>query len=164
MSEQKAALARMDLFAPKDRQIFSYFTGKKEGMRDADPIELRRNLAEVGAELDVDIQLSVSEHSEWKLGYEGALKKIRKAFDVLPVREGGLNEDETFGLLYAFMAYVDSVKKNMSPIVTPTTATSASTASPYKPSAASPTMNPTSAFGSTAAVPPTDAAGPWRPV
>lgn len=138
------ARGRVDLYRPRQRLIFHYWNGQREVH--ADPLVLYRRMMDVGPELDVDLSLAQSTLAGYKTQVDGhleALAKIRTIFEVQPLAEGGLTETESFDLLYTFMAYTYSLKKNGS---TPATSSTSSAPTPSSvPGDGGYTTTPTSA-------------------
>jgi hypothetical protein len=102
-----------DLFRPKQRLIYRYFDGSKEVM--VDPMILYKKVMEHGPVLSIDMKLSVSQHSDNRLGHTNLVKRIREIFAVKPLEEGGLSELETVQLLDHFLGFTERIKKNSSP-------------------------------------------------
>ena len=110
------------IYKPTDRGIYSYFNGT--AIVSADPMELYRAL--VSADLDQDFLVATTTNFSGDLpthilqkvrkdadeAYQRILSKVRAAFSLKPVAEGGLPEDRVFELFTHFMDYTDRVKKN----------------------------------------------------
>ncbi len=141
-----------DTYKPSERVIYTYWNGQNNVTED--PIIVYRRLMDVGPELSVDMKVSTSIHKDAGIAYVAMVKKIRGIFDLKPMSEGGLTEAETVQLLDHFLTFCGMVKKNSSP--TPTNATATSPSSPSSWVGNPPTAN-TSASGSTANEPTTDA-------
>ncbi len=126
------------VYKPRELLIYEYFTGEK--MVKADPMVVWKKIMAVGPELDIDIKLSKSAHTDAPKGHESVIKKIRSIFDLKPFEEGGLPETETAELLDHFMIFCASVQKKTNGSPTPAEATSVSTAS--SPTASPPISKP----------------------
>lgn len=110
----------VDLFHPKDRMIYSYWTGKE--IIKSDPMMLWKRMMSVGPELDIAIKLGNSISKDAHKGREDSLRYIRGIFNVGPFEEGGLTQLETYGLMDHFYTYCSGLKKNTrkSPILSST--------------------------------------------
>lgn len=99
-----------DLFKPSERRIYRYWDGKE--VLSKDPMELWKRLMDVAPELNVDIKLSRSPSKDAMKGYQGAVNKTRKVFEVKTYEEQGLTDVECMLLLDHFLNYMGAVKKN----------------------------------------------------
>lgn len=116
-------------------KVYAYFNGQE--MVKADPQVLFKQWGQVAGDLDVDFTIIRSGSKDADQAYEKALGRIRSVFNILPMDQGGLDEDSTFELFYHFVNYIAEVKKNSRDSVTK----SATTASPPPPSSDVPLPN-----------------------
>lgn len=132
---------KYDLYYPKERRIYAYFDGRQ--MRHADPIVLYRRMADIGPELNVDLNVATSPSKDAGHAQKELVVKICSIFDVKPFgSEGGLTEVELLDLLNHFMTYVGMVKKNGP---TPPMSSASSPVSPSTYSAPTASITPSSA-------------------
>ena len=100
-------------WSPRQRQIYSYWDGQKKVR--ADPLVLWKRIAAVGPTLSIDIKVGTSNSKDAAKAQDAAVEKIRAIFQVKPLVEGGLTENEACDLLEHFLAYCDQLKKNLKP-------------------------------------------------
>lgn len=146
---------RTNLYLPKDRLIFYYGDGQR--VVAADPMELWRNFEEVRGDLAAASMVARSQSKDAGKMYRKMVEYIRKIFDVKPLKEGGLTEQETTDLLNSFLLYCDELKKNSRRYPTSRTATPEPSASS---SGDSPPTPSGSGSGSTEKGPSTDVPAP----
>ena len=146
---------RYDLYKPAERIIYQYYDGT--GIVRADPLRLYKRLKEVWPELSVDLSLAESISKDADKGYDNAINKIKKIFEVesLDKHRGGLTDPEIRGMLDHFLIYCETVKKNLKSSVTPSPAASPNSEST---SAEKPPTSNSSDSGLTESAP--DASGP----
>lgn len=111
-----------DTYKPTERVIYNYWDGEK--MIRADPMVLFKAIMAAGADLWIDIKVSMSEMKDAPKAFDNAVKKIRGIFNVKSLTDGGLTEAETLNLFDSFLVYVEELKKNSKTFPTLPTATS----------------------------------------
>jgi hypothetical protein len=143
---------RFDVYDPGERLIFHHFDGQK--VIPADPVVIERRLARIWNDLAVDMRMAVLEtmpgekedkaSERREKAREACWPRIRYAFNLKTLEDGGPTPTECEDLLFKFLSYRDEVKKNSR--TSPTT----STPSPESPtSQEGPPTSSTSASGST---------------
>ena len=162
---------RFGLYHPREREIYEYFDGDK--LVKADPMVIYKRIMARGQEISVDITVARSPMKGADKAHDSLIKKIREVFNVKPLSEGGLTEQETMDLFDDFLVYVDAIKKNTTPPPDLPEETSPSTSSPTAPfggesSAPAPDTKSSSDSGSTSsetssAPPPQSPTGPPSP-
>ena len=99
---------------PSIEDVYRYHDGKR-WVR-GDPIGLLRKLSlDDGFDYDRERMLAVV---DGKVGMEAMgklVEGIRRAFEIPPVKEGGLTEPKVIKLLLNFMQWLEKVKKNSPP-------------------------------------------------
>lgn len=141
-----------DVYSIDQRVIYTYWDGKK--MVKADPMILFKNMMAMGADLFIEIKVSMSDSKDAAKAFDSSVDKIRKIFSVEPLSEnGGLTEAETLNLFDHFLVYVDRLKKNSKTSQISPTATSAASRGS---TAESPAMPSTWVSGSTGRETPSD--------
>lgn len=123
---------RYDVYTPSEKLIYAYYNGKD--WVSADPIAVFRRLKDVWGDLSVDMKVARSPMKDATVGHRKALDKIRKIFNLTPLREdlyadNTLTDLQASDLLEHFLTYVGSLKKNSSQNQTSATETSDSTPS-----------------------------------
>lgn len=139
-----------DQFRPKDRMIYTYWSGSQTVR--ADPLALYKKMMDVGPSLAIDMKVANSASKDAGKAHDELVEKIRSIFSVAPLDKGGLTELETVELLDHFLTYVGMVKKNSSSYPTSPTGTSEPSAST---SAEGPPTTSSADCGSTASGPST---------
>ena len=114
-------------YHPAERAIYPFYNGVK--LVKVDPLPLYKAVMSKGAELSVDMKVSLSPMKDNVKAHNNLVKSIREIFSVKSFEEGGLTETETIDLLSDFLDWCDSVKKNLNPIQT----TPVETLPPTKP-------------------------------
>ena len=117
MAEENGELeGPLDVYRPAERRIYRFFDGASEVT--ADPLDLYQRLMQVWPELSSAMKVARSASKDAEKNRPVVMEKIRFVFGVEALKRdgtGGLNEEETAGLLHHFMRYVESLKKNTSP-------------------------------------------------
>lgn len=145
----------VDLFRPKERDIYHYFDGT--AVRDADPLPLYRKMKDVITDLEVEFKVASSGMKGADEHYTSAVNRIRGIFDLKPFPEGGLTEMECVALFRHFFNYSGGVKKKLPPSSTPSPGTSDDTPPSTEPvPEPSPPTELSSGSGSTASEPTTE--------
>lgn len=126
-----------DVYKPAEMLIYRYWNGKADVA--ADPLTLYKKMMAKGPELNIDMKIATSAHSDAGKAHDSMLVKIREIFDVKPFEEGGLTQLATIELLDDFLIFCDRVKKNGSPTVIKQEETSAGTVPSF--AAPRPTLN-----------------------
>jgi hypothetical protein len=116
------------VFAPSARQIYRFWDGRV--WRTEDPMELYARMAKVGPELSVEMKVAQSPSKDAAKAHAKMLEEIRGIFGVVPLKEGGLTQIETVGLLDHFLIFCEALKKNTPPPPTASAATSTTSAPP----------------------------------
>lgn len=122
-----------DLYFPSEREIYTY---SPDGihLRKVDPLPIYKRIMAIGPELSVDIKVSKSPMKDASKAHDEAIRKIREVFDLVPLDQGGLTEQEAMDLLNHFLAYCDYIKKNSSQYQTSPATTSSPISPPSPPS------------------------------
>ena len=110
---------RFDIYAPRERLIYSYFDGEKQVL--ADPLELYQKVMDVWPGLRVDLKLAESaliKEKESNEAYEKVVAKVREIFNIKNFKDGGLTKAECCHLLDHFFAFFIQLKKNSPPLQT----------------------------------------------
>lgn len=154
---------RGDLYHPRDRLIYRYFDGQREVA--ADPMVLYKLLMDVGPEIGIDMKVAASPSKDAGKAHDKMVQKIRGAFGVLPLKDGGLTDLESVELLQHFLVFVDAIKKNSSPLPTspgetPAPSAPSSVAGPPTPSSSG---SGSTGGGSSTVGPPPSPSGPPPP-
>lgn len=112
--DETTAVDRLDYYCPKERRIFYYYDGEK--VREADPMVLFRRYDAVRADFVTAYKVAQSPAKDAGAEAVKAAGMIHSVFGTRPFEQGqgGLTEDEVYDLLYKFMDYCESVKKNSS--------------------------------------------------
>jgi hypothetical protein len=103
-------------YSPRQRKIFSYFTGK--GTVQADPMVLFKRVADKGQDIDTDKRVSqyIDRNGQQLAGareaHENLMSNLRWVFSVEEFDKGGLTEAEVVSLFDCFMSYCEELKKN----------------------------------------------------
>lgn len=145
----------VDLFHPKERDIYHYFDGKD--VRVADPLPIYRKMKDVITDLEVEFKVAASGMQGADEHYTSAVNRIRGIFNLKSFSEGGLTEMECVTLFRHFFNYAGGVKKKLPQSSTPSPGTSEST--PPSTEAVpepSPPTEPSLGSGSTASEPTTE--------
>lgn len=153
----------LDVYAPRERLIWSYFDGIRQVR--ADPLVLWKRLMDQGPELSIDIKVAGSASKDAGKASDAVTRKIRDIFSLQPLKnglevEGTLTDAECCDLLDTFMEWCESIKKKSRPSVTSSRPTEDSTSS----SAEGPTTEPSSGSGSTGSGPSSEDQGQSRTV
>ena len=98
-----------DVYRPSERIIYRYHDGTK-WVR-ADPMVLWKRLMERGPAISIDTQVASSPSKDAKKAHDALIANIRLIFDLAPLNEGGLTEQESADLLDHFLIYTQSLKK-----------------------------------------------------
>lgn len=112
----------LDLYHPKERLIYAYFTGKE--IIKADPMILYRKFKDKEVLIDSAIKAIRGPESKWKEPERiNFIKYIREIFDLKSFEEEGLTELELSDLFNHFLTYCGDVKKNSNQSQTSSTPT-----------------------------------------
>lgn len=101
-----------DVYHPRERLIYRYWTGKEE--KSGDPMTIYKRMMEVGPALSIDIKVATSPSKDAKKAHDGMMTHIRNIFGVSSLEDGGLSEIETAQLLDHFLRYCERIKKKQS--------------------------------------------------
>lgn len=115
-----------EVYKPSERLIYKYWDGGQ--IVHADPMVIYKRLMEVKGDLEGDLAVAESQHSDAPKCQEMALAKLRKIFDLVPLTtdgKNGLTTTETLALFDHFMTFCGRLKKNLSSTRTPAVETSA---------------------------------------
>lgn len=144
---------RPDLFSPRQRAIYHYYSGTDARGRQVyttvDPMELVKRIAAVRNEIAINFKVAMSKSKDADECFGKLIDLLRGVFAVKDLAQNGLTEVEVLQLYHHFNAYMESLKKSTSSTATPAPATSP--ASPPSPDG-SPDTSSSSASGSTESV------------
>lgn len=151
------AAHRPDLFAPRDRLIYSYLCGYDQDgtpqFKRVDPLELWRKVMAHGPRIAAAVKVAASQSKAAGAKLDELAATVRELFGIGPVEEGGLPVPHLLELLGHFMDYCGVVKKNSAPSTTYAWETSPDTpSSEQRTEETPPPTTTTSDSGSTAAV------------
>lgn len=106
---KKEVPAPFDLYKPNERTIYSYWNGKE--VVQADPMVLYKRMSDVGPDLEIDLKVASAPMKDASAAQDKAIAKVQKIFEVVPLADGGLTQEEMLKLLFSFCDYIAEVKK-----------------------------------------------------
>lgn len=116
----------LDVYQPRERAIYRYFDGQKQVS--ADPLALHYRYCDRSGDLGVMARVANSICKDAGKAFLDVVRYIREIFELKPVAEGGLTDNEAVELLAHFLRYIETVKKNSPPSSMSAPATSAPSA------------------------------------
>lgn len=108
---------RIDVYRPRERLVYSFFTGEKTIK--VDPLVYYKKIMEIGPELSIDMKVANSQSKDAKKAHDSYVAKIREVFGIKAFSNGGLSDIECAELLDHFLTFCDTLKKNTKPSPTP---------------------------------------------